>query len=133
MNRVVAGLLSVALLFGASVARAEPLTIKVGWVLMTSSSVPLSLEKKDLLHHYGQSYVIEPVSIRATSAMVTALATGDVNVGTLAYSSIAFAIQNARLDDLRIISDVSQNRAQDPFTTHFMVLKDGPIKKVEDM
>jgi len=114
-------------------ARAEPVTIKVGWVLMTSSSVPLSLEKKELLHHYGQSYVIEPVSIRATSAMITALGTGDVNVGTLAYSSLAFAIQNARLDDLRIISDVSQNRAQDSFTTHFLVLKDGPIKRVEDM
>ena len=122
-----------ALLVVASAARAEPVTIKVGWVLMTSSSVPLSLEKKELLHHYGDSYVIEPVSIRATSAMVTALATGDVNVGTLAYSSLAFAIQNAKLDDLRIISDVSQNRAQDSFTTHFLVLKDGPIKKIEDM
>ena len=133
MRRVMSGLVSAALLFGASAARAEPVTIKVGWVLMTSSSVPLSLEKKELLHHYGQSYVIEPVSIRATSAMVTALATGDVNVGTLAYSSIAFAIQNAKLNDLRIISDVSQNRAQDPFTTHFMVLKDGPVKTVEDM
>jgi sulfonate transport system substrate-binding protein len=127
------GLVAAELLALAGVARAEPVTIKVGWVLMTSSSVPLSLEKKELLHHYGQSYVIEPVSIRATSAMVTALATGDVNVGTLAYSSIAFAIQNAKLNDLRIISDVSQNRAQDPFTTHFMVLKDGPVKTVEDM
>ena len=97
MRRVMSGLVSAALLFGASAARAEPVTIKVGWVLMTSSSVPLSLEKKELLHHYGQSYVIEPVSIRATSAMVTALATGDVNVGTLASSSIAFAIQNAKL------------------------------------
>ncbi len=122
-----------ALLALASAARAEPVTIKVGWVLMTSSSVPLSLEKMDLLHHYGQSYVIEPVSIRATSAMVTALATGDVNIGTLAYSSLAFAIQNAKLDDLRIVSDVSQNRAQDSFTTHFLVLKDGPVKTVEDM
>lgn len=127
------GLVAAGLLALGGVARAEPVTIKVGWVLMTSSSVPLSLEKKELLHHYGQSYVIEPVSIRATSAMVTALATGDVNVGTLAYSSIAFAIQNAKLNDLRIISDVSQNRAQDPFTTHFMVLKDGPVKTVEDM
>lgn len=124
---------AVAITLSATIAQADPVTIKVGWVLMTSSSVPLSLEKKELLHHFGQSYVIEPVSIRATSAMVTALATGDVNVGTLAFSSIAFAIQNAKLNDLRIISDVSQNRAQDSFTTHFMVLKDGPIKKVEDM
>jgi NitT/TauT family transport system substrate-binding protein len=122
-----------AWLLAPGTGRAEPVTIKVGWVLMTSTSVPLSLEKKELLHHYGQSYVIEPVNIRATSAMITALGTGDVNVGTLAYSSLAFAIQNAKLNDLRIISDIAQNRAQDPFTTHFLVLKDGPIKKVEDM
>lgn len=96
-----------ALLLIAGSARSEPVTIKVGWVVLTSSSVPLSLEKKELLHHYGQSYVIEPVSIRATSAMITALGTGDVNVGTLAYSSLAFAIQNAKLDDLKIVSDVS--------------------------
>jgi len=124
---------ALACLVAATSARAEPLTIKVGWVLMTSSSVPLSLEKRELLHHSGQSYVIEPVSIRATSAMVTALATDDVNIGTLAYSSLAFAIQNAKLNDLRIISDVSQNRSQDSFTTHFLVLKDGPIKRIEDM
>lgn len=122
-----------ASLFSIGVARAEPLTIKVGWLLMTSSSVPLSLEKKELLHHYGQSYVIEPMNIRASSAVVTALATGDLDVGPLAYSSLPFAIENAKLDDLRIISDVSQNRAQDSFTTHFLVLKEGPIKTIEDM
>jgi NitT/TauT family transport system substrate-binding protein len=130
-TRILGG--AAALILAASAAGAEPLTIKVGWVVLTSSSVPLSLEKKELLHHYGQSYVIEPVSIRATSAMITALGTGDVNIGTLAYSSLAFAIQNAKLDDLKIVSDVSQNRAQDSFTTHFMVLKDGPVKTVEDM
>lgn len=133
MNALACAVLLGFAIFSLEPAAAEPLTIKVGWVLMTSSSVPLSLEKKELLHHEGRSYVIEPVSIRATSAMVTALATGDVNIGTLAYSSLAFAIQNAKLDDLRIISDVSQNRAQDSFTTHFLVLKDGPIKTVEDM
>ncbi len=121
------------MLLFSGLALAEPLTIKVGWVLMTSSSVPLSLEKKELLRHYGQSYVIDAVRIRATSAMVTALATGDLDVGPLAYSSLPFAIQNAKLNDLRIISDVSQNRAEDPFTTHFLVLKDGPIKSVDDM
>lgn len=132
MRAVAAALLAISV-FAIKAADAEPLKIKVGWVLMTSSSVPLSLEKKELLHHWGQSYVIEPVSIRATSAMITALATGDLDIGPLAYSSLAFAIQNAKIDDLRIISDVSQNRAQDSFTTHFLVLKDGPIKTVEDM
>jgi len=132
-RKILSATVLAASLFSIGAARAEPLTIKVGWVLMTSSSVPLSLEKKELLHHDGQSYIIDAVNIRASSAMVTALATGDLDVGPLAFSSLPLAIQNAKLDDLRIISDVSQNRAQDSFTTHFMVLKDGPIKTIEDM
>ncbi len=126
----------IAMLFacGGGVARsAEPLAIHVGWVTFYASSVPLSLEKKDLLHHYGQSYVIEPVHMQSTAAMITALATGDVDVGTLAYSSLAFAILNARMDDIRIIMDTEQDGVGDRATNQFMVLKDGPIKKVEDL
>jgi hypothetical protein len=83
-----------------SAARAaDPLDIKVGWVTMYASSVPLSLDKKELLHHYGQSYTISPIRIASTAAMITGLATGDVNVGTLAYSSLTSAILNAKLND----------------------------------
>ena len=108
MRRTRMLVIAISPLLALGAARAEPVTIKVGWVLLTSSSVPLSLEKKDLLHHEGKTYVIEPVRIRATSAMVTALATGDLDIGPMAFSSLPFAIQNAKLDDLRIISDVSQ-------------------------
>lgn len=114
-------------------ARAAPLNIKVGWVFLTSSSVPLSLEKKDILKHYGKSYTIDPVRIRATPAMITALGTGDVNVGTLAFSSLAFAIQNAKLTDLRIISDVLEDGVDDHDTGHFMVLKNSGIRTVKDL
>ena len=112
---------------------AEPLTIHVGWVTLTASSVPLSLERKDLLKHYGQSYTIDPIAMKSTAAMITALATGDVSVGSLAYSSLAFAIENARLDDIRIITGVNEDGVGDYATTHYMVLKDGPIKSVDDL
>jgi NitT/TauT family transport system substrate-binding protein len=127
-------LTAAAIILGVvATARAEPVTIKVGWVVLTSSSVPLSLQKKELLHHEGQSYTIEPVLIRSTSAMVTALATGDVDVGTLAYSTLAFAILNAKLDDLRVITGVMEDGTGQAATGHFMVLKDGPVKTVKDL
>jgi len=117
-----------------SAARAaDPLDIKVGWVTMYASSVPLSLDKKELLHHYGQSYTISPIRIASTAAMITGLATGDVNVGTLAYSSLTSAILNAKLNDIRIVMDTNQDGVGNGWTGHFMVLKDGPIKKVEDL
>jgi NitT/TauT family transport system substrate-binding protein len=116
-----------------SAARADPLDIKVGWVTMYASSVPLSLDKKELLHHYGQSYTISPIRMASTAAMITGLATGDVNIGTLAYSSLSSAILNAKLNDIRVVMDTNQDGVGDGWSGHFMVLKDGPIKKVEDL
>ena len=117
----------------ASARSAEPLDIKVGWVTMYASSVPLSLDKKELLHHYGQSYTITPTRMASTAAMITGLATGDVNIGTLAYSSLTSAILNAKLNDIRIVMDTNQDGVGNGWSGHFMVLKDGPIKKVEDL
>ena len=42
------------------------------------------------------------------SMMITALATNEIDIALLAYSSLALAIQNARLDDLRVIADAVQ-------------------------
>lgn len=129
---LIAGL---ATLFASdAIARAaEPLDIKVGWVTMYASSVPLSLDKKVLLHHYGESYAITPVRMASTAAMITALATGDVNIGTLAYSSLASAVLNAKLGDIRIVMDTNQDGVGNGWSGHFMVLKDGPVKQVEDL
>lgn len=122
----------IGLMAGAARA-ADPLDIKVGWVTMYASSVPLSLDKKELLHHYGQSYTITPTRMASTAAMITGLATGDVNIGTLAYSSLSSAILNAKLSDIRIVMDTNQDGVGNGWSGHFMVLKDGPIKKVEDL
>ena len=132
LQKMILAAAAILLALGAPV-RAEPVTIKVGWVVLTSSSVPLSLEKPELLHNEGKSYHIEPVLIRSTSAMVTALATGDVDVGTLAYSTLAFAVLNAKLEDLRVITGVMEDGTGNAATGHFMVLKDGPVKTVADL
>lgn len=49
----------VASLLALGAARADPLTIRSGWVVMTSGYTPMVLEAKDQLKHYGSSYILE--------------------------------------------------------------------------
>ena len=64
--------------------------------------------------------------------MITALANGELEVANLAYSTLAIAIQNAGLDDLRVIADEFRDGVPGHYSQEYLVLADGPIKKVED-
>jgi sulfonate transport system substrate-binding protein len=114
-------------------AQAAPVKIRVGWVVVPASWAPLVLEKKDILKHFGQSYTAEITRFEGTPPVITALASGQIDVGPLAFSSLALAIQNAHMDDLRVISDEIQDGVAGHGTNQFMVLKDGPIKTVADL
>ena len=94
---------------------------------------PLVLEKKDILKHFGQSYVAEATRFEGTPPVITALASGELDIGPLAFSSFGLAIQNAHMDDLRVISDEIQDGVPGHGTNEFMVLKDGPVKTVADL
>src|SRR5215472_2993627 len=123
-----------AMLIGvAGLASAEPLKIRAGWANTPTAMAPLIFAKPELLKHYGQSYTMEPVHFAGSAPEVTALATGDLDIATLAPSSFASAIENAHLSDLRIIGDENQDGVEGWATTPFFVLKDSPIQKVEDL
>src|SRR5262249_34372997 len=51
----------------------------------------------------------------------------------LAYPTLPIAIQNAGMDDLRVIADEFQDGVPGYYTFEFMVLADGPMKRVEDL
>ena len=132
----VAGLLSgmLPLLLGAGAARAaDPVQIRVAWVAPVANWISMWLDKKDLAQHLGKSYVFQPVHFAGTPPMVTAIANNQVEVGDLAYSTLPIAIKNAGLDDIRVIADDFQDGVDGYWTIPFAVLKDGPIKKVEDL
>jgi NitT/TauT family transport system substrate-binding protein len=114
-------------------AQAAPVKIRVGWVVVPASSAPLMLAKKELLANFGKTYVAEAIHFEGTPPVITALASGELEIGPLAFSSFALAIQNAHLDDLRVICDEIQDGVPGHGTNQFMVLKDGPIKKVADL
>src|SRR3984893_18583931 len=130
LNLRLAGL-CIALSLHAGAARsAEPVKIRVSWIAPITNWASILLEKKELARHLGQSYVLEPVRYVGTPQMITALANGDLEVANLAFSTLPIAIQNAGLDDLRVIADELQDAVPGYYSQEYMVLADGPIKTI---
>ena len=131
-----AGLCGLALALGgtgaAGAAGAEPVQIREAWVA-PGNWTSIWLQKKDLARHFGQSYVLVPAHYVGTPQMITALANNEVEISNLAYSTLGIAIENAGLNDLRVVADEFQDGVDDYYSEEYMVLKDGPIKKIEDL
>jgi NitT/TauT family transport system substrate-binding protein len=124
------------LLTGLAISQASaqaPVKIRVAWTAPVSNWASILLEKKDLAKHLGKSYTLEPVRYAGTPLMITALANGELEVANLAYSTIAIAIRNAGLEDLRVIADEFRDGVEGRYTNEYYVLKDGPIQKVSDL
>ncbi len=119
--------------FAAGSVAADPVTIRSGYTVIVSGFSPLLLEKKDLMRHFGQSYVLEPRHFQSTSLELTALASGEADIVSLGYSTIAVAVLNAHLTDVRVVADANQDGAEGHKSVPFMVLNDGGIARVEDL
>jgi len=113
-------------------AHADPVKIRGAFVAL-GNWPGIWMPKKDLAVHYGKSYVFEPVHFVGTPPMVTAIANNEVEIGDLAYSTLPIAIENAGLDDIRVIADDIEDGVDGYHTAEFEVLKNGPIHKVEDL
>ncbi len=114
-------------------AQADPVKFRIGWAAVPGSRAGFILEKPDLLHHLNQSYTIEPMHFANTPAELQALASGDLDIAQLAFSTFGVAIENAHMDDIRLIANELEDGVPGYATTHFMVLKDGPIKTIDDL
>src|SRR5262245_13935437 len=86
-------------------ARAEPLAIRMSYVVPISNWAPFIVAKKDLAKHWGKTYNMEAVRYQGTPPMITAMANGELEIASLAYSTLGIAIANAGISDLRVISD----------------------------
>jgi NitT/TauT family transport system substrate-binding protein len=125
---------ALAVILGANAAWAQaPVKIRNSYVAPVSNWASILLEKKDLARHFGKSYVMEPVLYRGTPPMIQALANNELEIANLAYSTLAIAVQNAGLDDLRVIAHEFRDGIAGRHTNEFLVLADGPIKKVADL
>jgi sulfonate transport system substrate-binding protein len=129
--------LASALVFASCAAdparTAEPVKIRFGWTVAISDWTLYMVEKRALARHFDKTYVIEPVWFGGTPAVITALANNELQIGNLAFSSLALAIQNAGMDDLRIISDLVQDGVTGYYSNEYFVRGDSAIKKIEDL
>ena len=114
-------------------APAAPVAIRASWVIVPSSLTPILFEPPGVARHVGQSYTLDAVHFSGTPEMITALAAGELDVALLSYSALALAIENAGMGDLRVIADDFQDGVDGWFTDQYMVLKDSPIRTVEDL
>jgi NitT/TauT family transport system substrate-binding protein len=131
LTAAVAALLAAAALGTAQAA--DPITIRLSYVVPISDLPSLLLEKKDLAKHLDKSYRLEVTRFAGTPPMITALAAGELDIADLAYPTLPIAIQNAGLSDLQVIADGFQDGPPGHYSNEFMVLTDGPVKKVEDL
>ena len=119
---------------GATAAQAQqPVKIRASWVAPVANWASILLEKKDLARHLGKSYTLEPTRFAGTPPMITALANNELEVANLAYSTLAIAVANAGMNDLRVIADEFRDGVEGYYSQEYMVLADGPIRKVEDL
>jgi sulfonate transport system substrate-binding protein len=127
------GRITVALLLTAGASSADPVKIRVASVVPVANWSSILFAKAGLAQYVGKSYIFEDVHFNGTPPMIIAMANGEVDIGDLAYSSLTLAIENAGMDDLRVIADDFQDGVQGYYSNEFFVLKDSPIRKIEDL
>lgn len=124
---------ALAMLIGSVGANADPLNIRISWVAVPNNLPPLFMAKPEMMQHAGKSYTVDPIRFPGTPQSVAALASGDLDIALLTFSSFPLAIQNAGLQDLRVISDEFIDGFPGYYSAEFMVLKDGPVKTIKDL
>jgi NitT/TauT family transport system substrate-binding protein len=132
-NLPLAGLCTALFLQTGTAQAAEPMKIRVAWIAPVTNWAPMLPEKKELARHLGKSYVLESTRYVGTPQMITALANDELEIANLAFSTLPIAIQNAGLEDLRVIADELQDGVSGYYSQEYMVLADGPIRNIEDL
>ena len=130
--RLLCSLAVVAALAQPAVAQA-PVKIRTGWITAPASLVPLLLLKPGLARHSGKSYVFEPIAFASSTLQITAISNGELDIAGFGYTSFPLGVQNAKLDDLRIIADEIQDGAPGYYSTPYFVRKDSGINTIADM
>jgi sulfonate transport system substrate-binding protein len=129
--RILAGGLALALAAGA--AQADPVKIRLSYIVPVSNWATILFAKPELAHHLGKSYSFEAVHFQNTSLTVQGLAAGELEIANLGFTTLPLAVVNAGMTDVRVIADELQDGVAGYYSDEFMVLKDSPIKTVADL
>src|SRR5579862_8427991 len=122
-----------ALALGSTAASADPLKIRLSYIVPVSNWATILFAKPEMAKHLGKTYSFEAIHFQSTPTLIQALAAGEIEIANLGFTSLPLAITNAKMSDLRIISDELQDGVPGYYSNEYMVLKDSPIKTVEDL
>src|SRR5437763_1097586 len=125
--------LALALSGCARAAAAQPYPRRIGWIVAGADRATMMCAKPELAPHAGKSYIPELIHFEGTSTAMQALATGELDCAALAYSTFALGVENAGMQDLRIIADGFQDGVPGYHTNTYLVREDSPVKTVEDL
>ncbi|HUA76914.1 MAG TPA: ABC transporter substrate-binding protein, partial [Acetobacteraceae bacterium] len=125
--------LAMMLVASAAAEAQSPLKLRVGWAVVPGQLTSIIFAKPEILKHYGKSYTVELIHFRGSTPQITALAAGELDIAALAFSSFGLAIQNAHMNDLRLIGDLYQDGIDGYYANEYLVRTDSPIHQVEDL
>jgi NitT/TauT family transport system substrate-binding protein len=126
------GLILLALAL-ARPALADPVTIRIAWIVAGVDAPLAILGKPGIARHEGQSYKLDWTHFTSTPAELTALASNEIDLAPIGFPAVGLAVENAKMDDLRIIADSLEDGVGNSFSNSFFVLNDGPVKRIEDL
>ena len=121
-----------SLLTASSTLQAEPVKIRMAYGIIPGVISPLLFLKPEILKHYGKSYTVESTYINATSVALQGLASGDVDLSYMSFTSLASLIQNGGLD-VKVISDISSWGSHGAQGPEMVVKTDSGINSVADL
>ena len=125
-------LAAAALLAWCGTANADPVKIRLAYIVPVSNWATMLFQKDGIAKHLGKSYTYEAVHFQGTPQLVQAHAVNELEIGDHGYSSLVFGIVNAKLD-LRVIADELQDGVPGYYSNQYIVRKDSPIKTVDDL
>jgi sulfonate transport system substrate-binding protein len=120
-------------LIGIGPANADPLRIRLSYIVPVSNWATILFAKPELAHRLNKSYTFEAVHFQGTPQLIQALAAGELEIANLGFTTLPIAIENAGMSDVRIIADELQDGVPGYYSNEYMVRKDSPIKSVEDL
>jgi sulfonate transport system substrate-binding protein len=109
-----------------------PLRIRIGWATMPGHLIPVLYGKREILRHYGVSYVVEPVNFRGSTPQITAMAAKELDMAAFAPPSLALAVRNAHLD-IRAVADIIQDGAPQNYSEQLLVKAESGITDAADL
>jgi sulfonate transport system substrate-binding protein len=124
---------ALAVAVSAGIANAEPVKIRLSFVVPVSNWATMLVKKPELARHSGKSYALDIVRFAGTPQMITALNVGELEIANMGFTTFPIAISNAGMTDLRVITDELQDGVPGYYSNEFMVRKDGPIKSFADL